>query len=302
MLGAAISLLLLWSIYRQVSRQLTSIDANLWKHNGPDVFLILCIALLFVNVLLESGKWYMLTNMVEHMSYLRVLSSYLAGMAFSIITPNRIGDYPGRILYLGRSNTFRYVNVSVLGIVSQLSAIFLFGLCGVIYYNVVFSAPIVRFALALCLVANIGIAIVYWRFEKWLPFLGNIRWLKKYVVYARSLSRVNTGRQIVVLGFSILRFGVFTAQYLFLLRWMNVEIPLSEGFVVAALFFWVMAVIPSVALSELGVRGNVSLYLFHNFSSNSVGVLAATMGIWLLNLILPSIFGSVLIMRMRLLR
>ena len=185
---------------------------------------------------------------------------------------------------------------------SQLSAIFLFGLCGLIYYNIVLPSPVARLALALCLVANIGIAIVYWRFEKWLPFVGNIHWLKKYVVYARSLSGVNTSRQIVVLGLSILRFGVFTAQYLFLLRWMNVEIPLAEGFIVAALFFWMMAVIPSVALSELGVRGNVSLYLFHNFSSNTVGVLAATMGIWLLNLMLPSILGSVLIMRMRLLR
>ena len=106
-LGAAISLLLLWSIYRQVSKQLAGLDANLWKHSGPNVFLMLCIALLFVNVLLESGKWYLLTNMVDPLSYPRALSSYLAGMAFSIVTPNRMGDYPGRILYLGRSNTFR---------------------------------------------------------------------------------------------------------------------------------------------------------------------------------------------------
>ncbi len=301
-LGAAISLLLLWSIYTQVKKQLGGMDANVWKQTGPGLFLALCIALLFVNVLLESGKWYLLTNMVEPISYPKALSSYLAGVAFSIITPNRIGDYPGRILFLGRNNTFRYVNVSVLGIMSQLSAIFLFGLCGLIYYNVAFPSLVARLALGLCLAANIGIAIVYWRFENLLPKLANVRLLKKYIIYARSLSRVNACRQTTILMLSILRFGVFTAQYLFLLRWMNVEVPLAEGFIIAALFFWVMAVIPSVALSELGVRGNVSLYLFHNFSPNTVGVLAATMGIWLLNLILPSIFGSVLIMRMRLLR
>ena len=301
-LGAAISLLLLWSMYTQVRRQLEGMDANVWKQTGPGLFLALCIALLFVNVLLECGKWYLLTNMVEPISYPKALSSYLAGVAFSIITPNRIGDYPGRILFLGRNNTFRYVNVSVLGIMSQLSAIFLFGLCGLIYYNVAFPSLVARLALGLCLVANIGIAIVYWQFENLLPKLANVRLLKKYIIYARSLSRVNARRQTTILTLSILRFGVFTAQYLFLLRWMNVEVPLAEGFIIAALFFWVMAVIPSVALSELGVRGNVSLYLFHNFSPNTVGVLGATMGIWLLNLILPSIFGSVLIMRMRLLR
>ena len=98
------------------------------------------------------------------------------------------------------------------------------------------------------------------------------------------------------------RFIVFAAQYLFLLKWMNVSVPLPEGFFMAALFFWVMAVIPSIALTELGLRGAVSIYLFQHFSSNTLGMLAATTGIWLLNLILPSIFGSFLIMRMRLLR
>ncbi len=302
LVGAAISLLLLWNIYHQVNKQLAGMDAHVWKQTGPDLFLVLCISLLFVNVLLESGKWHLLTNSVERVSYPRALASYLAGVAFSIITPNRIGDYPGRILYLGRSNTFRYINVSVLGIMSQLSAIFLFGLCGLIYYNIAFPAPLARLALGLCVAANISIAIIYWRFENWLPALNQIKWLKKYLVYGRSLSRVATQRQIIVLGLSILRFGVFTAQYLFLLRWMNVDMPLGEGFIMVALFFWVMAVIPSVALSELGLRGSISVFLFHNFSPNTIGVLAATMGIWLLNLILPSIFGSILIMRMRLLR
>ena len=257
---------------------------------------------MFVNLLLESGKWSLLTNSVEEVSFPKAFSSYLAGMAFSIITPNRIGDYPGRILYLGRSNTFRYVNVSVLGVMSQLSAIFIWGLCGLIYYNIVFPGLEARVALGLCLAANIGIAIVYWRFENWLPSLGKIPWLRRFAIYGKLLNRVTTGRQMTVLCLSLLRFSVFTAQYLFLLRWMNVEVPLAEGFLMAALFFWVMAVIPSVALTELGVRGTVSRYLFHSFSPNTVGMLGATMGIWLLNLILPSIFGSVLIMRMRLLR
>ena len=301
-IGAAISLLLLWSIYTQVRKQLTGMDAGIWKQTGPSVFLTLCVALLFVNMLLESGKWYLLANSVERTSYPRAFASYLAGMAFSLITPNRIGDYPGRVLFLGRSNTFRYVTTSVLGIMSQLSAIFLFGLFGLIYYNIVFPAMIAKVALLLCLAANIGIAVVYWRFEQWWPILTNVRWLKKFAIYGRSMSRVTARRQVMVLTLSVLRFGVFTAQYLFLLRWMNVKIPLTEGFIVAALFFWIMAVIPSIALAELGVRGNVSLYLFHHFSPNTVGILAATMGIWLLNLILPSIFGSVLIMRMRLLR
>jgi hypothetical protein len=255
---------------------------------------------MFVNILIESTKWYLLSNSVEPISYFRAFSSYLAGMAFSVITPNRIGDYPGRILYLGRSNTFRYVNVSILGAMSQLSAIFLFGLTGLIYYNIAFPAIIAKVAFGLCLAGNIFIAVVYWRFEMWLPQMTKIKWLKRFATYGKLLTRVTTRKQVIILGVSILRFSVFAAQYLFLLEWMNVNIPLADGFCMAALFFWIMAVIPSIALAELGIRGNVSLYLFQHFSSNIVGMLAATSGIWLLNLVLPSIFGSILIMRMKL--
>lgn len=244
----------------------------------------------------------MLCNSVEPLSYSRAFSSYLTGMAFSIVTPNRIGDYPGRILYLGRNNTFRYVNVSILGAISQLSAIFLFGIAGLIYYNIAFPAIIAKMALGICIAGNIFIAVIYWRFEAWLPGMERIKWLKKFATYGRLLNRFTIRRQMIILGMSVLRFSIFTAQYLILLKWMNVNVPLAEGFCMAALFFWIMAVIPSIALAELGIRGNVSLYLFQHFSSNTVGILAATSGIWLLNLVLPSILGSILIMRMRLFR
>ncbi len=298
--GVAILLLLLWSIYLQAARQVTGTNADAWKQTGPSGYLLLCIILMFANVLTESTKWYLLTKSVEPISYSKAFCSYLAGIACSIITPNRIGDYPGRILYLRKGNTFRYVNVSILGAMSQLSAIFIFGFLGLIYYNVAFPSVIAKTALGLCLAGNILLAVVYWRFENWLPEMEKIKWLRRFALYGKLLNRVSFRQQIIVLGLSILRFGIFAAQYLFLLKWMNVDLPLAEGFCMTALFFWIMAVIPSVALAELGIRGNVSLYLFLHFSSNTVGILAATSGIWLLNLVLPAIIGSIMIMRMRL--
>lgn len=300
--GGAISVFLLWSIYGQVTKQTAGINSDAWKHTDLVAWLWLSICLMFVNTSLEGFKWYLLTNSVEPIAYSRAFTSYLAGVAFSIITPNRIGEYPGRILYLGKSHTFRYINVAVLGVMSQLSAVYIFGLAGLLYYNIAFPAMIAKVALMACLIVTIFISIVYWKFEAWLPMMERIRALKRFAIYGRLLNRVTNQRQIIVLGISLLRFAIFTAQYLFLLRWMNVEIPLADGFCLAALFFWILAVIPSIALTELGLRGSVSLYLFQHFSANTVGMLVATAAIWLLNLILPSIIGSTLILRMRLLR
>jgi len=300
--GGAISLLLLWSIYGQVTKQLSGIGADVWKHTGPVLYLVCCIALMFANTSLEGYKWHLLTRRVEPLPYWRTFASYLAGVAFSIITPNRIGEYPGRILYLGRSNTFRYINVAILGSIAQLSAVYIFGMAGLIYYNILFPSIAAKATLGACMLVNVFLFLLYWRFEALLPSLERFKWLRRFAVYGKLLNRISTKEQIKILGISVLRFIIFTAQYLFLLRWMNVELPLAEGFCMAALFFWVMAVVPSIALTELGIRGKVSLHIFGLFSSNTIGILAATAGIWVVNLIIPSIIGSILILRMRLLR
>lgn len=292
-------MLLLYAIHGQGREQLHKVDADLWRHTGPVWLLVSCIALMLVNTSLESYKWHTLVSWAEPVSYKSSLASYLAGIAFSIITPNRIGEYPGRILYLGGRNTFRYINISVSGIVSQLAGLYTFGLIGLVYYNFAFPSTLAKAALAGCITINILIAVIYWQFDAWLPKMEQNKYLRRFAVYGKLLSRVSTANKMRVLGISLLRVAVFTAQYLFLLRWMNVELPLLQGFCLAALFFWIMAVVPSLALTELGIRGTVSIYVFQHFSANTIGILAATGGIWLLNLIVPSVIGSILIVRMK---
>ncbi len=300
--GGIICILLLWTIYGQIMKQVNTMDEAVWKQTGNSIYLVLCLLLMVVNTSLERYKWYLLVSWAEPVRYLHALSSYLAGIAFSIITPNRIGEYPGRILYMGGGHTSRYINVSVSGIISQLAGIYSFGFLGLIYYNFAFPGTLAKAALASCIIINICITVVYWRFDAWLPAMERSRFLRRFAVYGKLLGRVTNANRLRVLLISLLRVAIFTAQYLFLLRWMNVDIPLAQGFCMAALFFWVMAVIPSLALTELGIRGAVSIYIFGHFSPNTVGILAATTGIWLLNLIVPSVIGSILIIRMKWLR
>ena len=39
---------------------------------------------------------------------------------------------------------------------------------------------------------------------------------------------------------------------------------------------FVVSVIPTVAIAEIGIRGSVALYLFGLLSNNSIGILSAT--------------------------
>lgn len=302
MLGGIISLLLLWGIYLQVRQQLrtTNIDA-IWQ-TGPSVFLWLCLLLMPFNLALEAKKWHLLARSAQKISYKKAFQSYLAGIAISIVTPYRIGEYPGRILYLKQKNTFRLIGVSILGSAAQMFCVFAFGLIGLIYYNRAFPGKAQQSILIISAVITLLILLFYFTFERWLPLLERFRWMRRFNIYGQLLKRFTTKDQFIILGISIVRFVIFAAQYLFLLRWMNVYMPLPEGFCMVTVFYWAIAIIPTIALAELGERGQVSLYLFHHFSPNTVGILAATMGIWLLNLIVPAVAGSFLLFRMRILK
>jgi hypothetical protein len=49
----------------------------------------------------------------------------------------------------------------------------------------------------------------------------------------------------------------------------------------------------------LGLRGEISIKIIGLFSSNNLGILMASMTIWLVNLILPAMAGSLLILSIR---
>lgn len=303
-LGGLISVVLLGGIYLQVKKQLATLGADWAWQTGPDYLLYIAIFLMPVNLMLEAWKWHMLAASAQRISYKQALLSYLAGISFSLVTPNRIGEYPGRILYLKKKNTFRLISVSILGAIAQLLTLFIYGLLGLVYYNIKYAGTLPMLVLAACFMATVIVSIVYWRFETWMPVIERIKWLQRfrYHIYGKLLKRFTASEQMRILAISLLRYSVYTAQYLILLLWMNVSVPLFEGFWMCALFFWVIAVIPSITLVELGERGQIGLYLFHHFSENTVGILGATVGVWCINLIVPGIIGSILLARTRLLR
>lgn len=306
LIGGTLSVLMLWGIYTQVMKQIDKVGANPSElfETGHNIFLIACILLLPVNLALEAKKWHLLAGSAQRLSYKAAFTSYIAGIAFATVTPNRLGEYPGRILYLKRKNTVRLISVSILGATAQMLTLFLYGFAGLLYYNWVIDDVLGQVLLLPALVVTIILFIAYWKFETWIPFIErfNISWLKKLNVYGKLLKRFTFKEQLTILGISLLRYSIYTAQYLFLIYWMNVEVSLIDGLFTCALFFGVVSVVPSLTIIELGERGYVSLYLFQNFSDNVVGILAATVGLWIINLAIPAIMGSVLLLRMKLFR
>ena len=301
-LGIALSALLLCNLYNQVKSQLSTISSHTWAGHFSYTYLYLCLLLLPLNIATESYKWNLLCATAQPLSFLRAFSSVIAGVAFSTITPNRIGEYPGRILYLKVSNTLRLITVSILGMTAQLFTIFFFGNIGLIYYYCVNPTQIAAIALSCSMVVLILIGWGYAYSNYWMSKLEKNRRLRRLFTYSELLKRIPVSRQLTILLLSFFRFLVYSTQDVLLLYWMNIHIPVLPGLALAALFFWAMSVIPYYTIAELGVRGQVGIYIFSFFSNNSLGVLIATISLWCINFVIPAVLGSLLMIRARLIR
>jgi len=67
--------------------------------------------------------------------------------------------------------------------------------------------------------------------------------------------------------------------------------------------FVLMAVVPTLTfLTDLGFRWAVGIQVFQVYTLNTAGILAVSLGIWLINLIIPALVGSLLILRIKLFR
>ena len=79
-------------------------------------------------------------------------------------------------------------------------------------------------------------------------------------------------------------------------------IQFSEALFSVMLIFLFITVTPTT-IAEIGVRGSVALFVFRSFfSSNTIGILSAVSILWLINLILPAVIGTVFIFSLKFFR
>ena len=120
--------------------------------------------------------------------------------------------------------------------------------------------------------------------------------------YLEVLSLYNYKDLSINLLCSIIRYCVFTIQFILLLNIFNVDIQFLEALISVMLIFLFITVTPTITIAEIGVRGSVALFVLGIFSPNNIGILSAVSILWLINLILPAIIGTVFIFSLKFFR
>ena len=266
------------------------------KENIPVATLI--IILMCVNWLFESIKWRLLLNRIVHSSLLLAIRSVLTGVTVSLFTPNRVGEFAGRVMHIGPDLRIRASVACVIGSINQLLVTILAGIIG--FY---FSLEELQFDSSTTMILLIvvsplilsGVVILYFNLRKIYQWLQQFSIFSKYSKYF-SVLRIYSKKELMLITLlSMVRYVIFSIQFILMLKLFGVQIDILNGLRVISLIYIVMTIIPTIAISELSIRGSVALYFLVPYASNSAGILAATSLLWFVNLVIPALLGALMI-------
>lgn len=308
----AVTGLLCWAIYRQVFAR-EDVD-QLWaSFRGHFVFpnagwLLAVMVLAPLNLALEAQKWQVLTRNFSPMGFGRAFQAVLAGTTLAIFTPNRVGEYAGRALYVGQGQGWKAVVATVVGGFGQLTALIPVGMVGAAWFSWRFLSPDpVLFPVLLCLGAGLAglLLFTYFNIEvaaKMARRISLAQRFKKQLQHLAVLRHYRRGELARALLFALLRYLTYTLQYYILLRFYGIETPLVAGLAGIATIYLVQASVPLPPLMGLLARGEIALYIWGFFSKNQVDILAATFSLFVINLVVPALLGLACIVQMNVLK
>ena len=272
---------------------------------GNYYYLYMVFMLLPANILTDTFIWRFLVRKIEVINIKTSIKAVLSGMTMSIFTPNRIGEIASRIFVLKRENRKAAIFSSAAGKLASLVITVFLGLISSVLFLILYSSDvflagnkIYYFGIPI-IILGIIIILLYIFLPEFSLKISGLKIFSKIRQPLFVLTSYKRTELLKVLILSFLRYIIYTSQFLLILFFFNVNLTIQEAYITISLTYLFLSFIPSIALAEIGIRGSVSLFFIGYFSDNTIGILAASTCIWIINVVLPAIAGSVLLYKIK---
>lgn len=292
---------------------------DLFSENSNNVYLFTVLLLMLVNWSIEAIKWKYLILKSERISFFRALKAVFTGICVGTFTPNRIGEFLGRSFMLDKTHPWKVFFMTIIGSYSQLLATIIFGAAGLIVFIYRYSgfstgisyldAAILFFSGAtvfFVIFIYFRIDILHQHFSPWIRkrFIRFDSWFRVVAEYSFK-------ELLIVLILSVARYFVFNFQFYLLLLFVDINISFCNALIFSSVIYLVITIIPTIALSEIGIRGSVAIYMFAFYfdklavefnSVYSVAIASASSILWLVNIVIPAVLGTFFVYHLKFFR
>ena len=291
------------SLHHYSSKEIIDFQHSIFFENENLIWLAFVVILMPLNWFIESKKWSISLHKTYPISHTSSIKSVLAGVALGIFTPNRSGEFVGRVLPLPEEHRTQGVFSNAICSLSQLTITLVIGsicLFGLIPHYLIFETSFIVTLIQFILVAfSVLVLLFYARSTRLLKLISKIKWLRKILHEPALKVTISSGVLPALIGNSVLRYFVFFFQFIAILTFYNVELNSFFSIIHIPIIYLTLAIIPTIALSELGIREGVSIAVLSGISDNTLGIISASFTLWIINIAVPALIGSTVLIRLK---
>ncbi len=308
--GVTIAVLLY--VYQRLKAEADLFEAQEWLQPGLSWGLVLLtLALMPLNLGLETAKWFrMVRPLYPGVRFLTLYQAIFTGMATGIFTPNRVGEYAGRVMSLPSGKRVEAATYTLVDRVMQMIITLWMGLGSLSFLLYAYPETIrqliplspatTRLLLGGLLTLNVILLSAWLSPHRWVRGLKLDR--SAHVFFQKvglAVLQLEGKTLREVLGLGILRYAVFSLQYVCMLTAFGYDGPIFLALALVALVFIAKSLVPSIALTELGVRESVALVVMGSFGIGAFAIVSSTFLLFGINVILPALIGLLFVYRIR---
>ncbi len=247
-----------------------------------------------LNIAIETSIWKsVLEQMGVRYRWQFLLGSVMAGFALGSVTPARIGEFAGRAYYLSAPDRWRGAFSLALSRQPELSILGIAGCIGLFHLLIglsILSGPFWG-VLGFGIVATVFVTAISIkpplidpltrRFGKYIPIFPASS-------LAGTLTDMKLGRTYLL---SVLRYCVYTVQFVLLLRAFGIATPLLSLLAITAAIFLIRFLIPPITFMDLGIREGAAVFFFGAAGASTSAAFNASLMLFGLNIALPAVLG-----------
>lgn len=261
------------------------------------------VLLMLVNWVTEACKWkYITRELHASMTTWQAIEAVFCGLTWAVFTPNRIGEYGGRVMFLPNRKRIHGVFAMAVGSFGQNVITNTLGLIALIWFTFTYLHIniVISLSLSLAAVSFIILLLIFYFNIGWLvTLLNRIKFLRKYHRFFDIMDRYHTHELLNIMLFCVVRFFVFSFQYYLVIHLLMPEVPVFQMMMMVFILFFVQSALPSLDLFDIVVRNYTATTFFVYITNQNLAVMAAVSSIWFINLIVPAILGSVFVLKLR---
>ncbi|SDL89226.1 hypothetical protein SAMN05421813_103159 [Daejeonella rubra] len=294
-----------WFIFQKISnnQNIDNFKSLLSTLSISSVLMIMTsvFLLMFLNWFIEALKWKYLVSGIEKISTWKAVESVFCGLTWAVFTPNRIGEYGGRVFFLSPRKRIMGVIAMSVGAIGKMVITNVLGSLALLWFVIRFTGlnSFIDFGLGFLVLVFCSLFLLFYFNIKWVyGLLIKINFLKRFKHFFIILSRYKHSDILRILIYSLSRYLIFTTQYFLIIHFLVPDIQVFDMVMILFVFYFIQSALPSLDLLDIGVRASVATYFFAFVTNQEIAIMAAIASIWLINLIIPAILGSVFVLKL----